>query len=113
MSRLKFIFFCSSENEENKHCRGWMCPQMQTCIAEIIKPCGTDGCKIKRSCKVSVNDSSFSRRSLEHKNDVSQADIEVLFYSNESELTIFDTLKNYISLKKKKRKKDFKMMFKY
>ncbi|XP_043791445.1 uncharacterized protein LOC122714287 [Apis laboriosa] len=64
------------ENEENKHCRGWMCPQMQTCIAEIIKPCGTDGCKIKRSCKVSVNDSSFSRRSLEHKNDVSQVDIE-------------------------------------
>ncbi|XP_031776184.1 uncharacterized protein LOC100864821 isoform X1 [Apis florea] len=64
------------ENEENKHCRGWMCPQMQTCIAEIIKPCGTDGCKIKRSCKVSVNDSSFARISLEHKNDVSQADIE-------------------------------------
>lgn len=86
-----------------------MCPQMQTCIAEIIKPCGTDGCKIKRSCKVSVNDSSFSRRSLEHKNDVSQAEIEVLFYSKVN----WQSLKNYmISFKKKKeeRKKDFKMM---
>lgn len=76
---------------------------MQTCIAEIIKPCGTDGCTIKRSCKVSVNDSSFARISLEHKNDVFQADIEVLSYSNENELINVDALKNYmISFKKKK-----------
>lgn len=81
-----------------------MCPQMQTCIAEIIKPCGIDGCKIKRSCKVSVNDSSFSRRSLEHKNDVSQVDIEVLFERNWPSLMHWEII--WFHLKKKK-KKDF------
>lgn len=76
-----------SENEmTNVHCRGWVCPRMQTCSAKIVESCETNDCNIKRICHeshaVAVNDSSssFSRRSLKNKDEVSLNDTEVRFF---------------------------------
>ncbi|XP_043515351.1 uncharacterized protein LOC122531473 isoform X2 [Frieseomelitta varia] len=73
----------ATENEmTNVHCRGWVCPRMQTCSAKIVESCETNDCNIKRICHeshaVAANDSSssFSRRSLKNKDEISLNDTE-------------------------------------
>ncbi|XP_068983031.1 uncharacterized protein [Bombus flavifrons] len=72
------------ENEmANERCRGWICPQRQTCSAEIVGSCETDDCNIKRTCHevhvTAANDSvsSFSRRSLKKEDEVPRNDSEI------------------------------------
>ncbi|KAK1118865.1 hypothetical protein K0M31_014636 [Melipona bicolor] len=74
----------ATENEmTNVHCRGWVCPRMQTCSAKIVESCETNDCNIKRICHeshaVAANDSSssFSRRSLKNKDEISLNDTEI------------------------------------
>ncbi|XP_017793184.1 PREDICTED: uncharacterized protein LOC108575006 [Habropoda laboriosa] len=70
------------EEATNEHCRGWMCPRMQTCSAEVVGPCAANDCNIKRTCQevlaVATNDSSssFSRRSLKNEDEVSPVDVK-------------------------------------
>nr|XP_033199101.1 uncharacterized protein LOC117161574 [Bombus vancouverensis nearcticus] len=73
----------------NERCRGWICPQRQTCSAEIVGSCETDDCNIKRTCHevhvAAANDSasSFSRRSLKNEDEVPRNDSEILTNSDQ------------------------------
>ncbi|CAL7944434.1 unnamed protein product [Xylocopa violacea] len=66
----------------SEHCRGWICPPMQTCAAEIVDSYRTDNCSIKRTCQeiqaVPTNESppTFSRRSLKKEDEVYSVDAE-------------------------------------
>lgn len=87
----------------NERCRGWICPQRQTCSAEIVGSCETDDCNIKRTCHevhvTAANDSasSFSRRSLKKEDEVPRNDSEVHFFLNRIELFLYIVKWNRVS----------------
>ncbi|XP_033218254.1 uncharacterized protein LOC117173722 [Belonocnema kinseyi] len=39
------------EKDSNENCRGWVCPNNQVCLAQVLEPCKLNFCQVSRTCK--------------------------------------------------------------